>query len=74
MLKGFIAGIAVANAFEWVAHKYILHGVHRADNRAIAQCRKVWSRIGHTIVKSVNNNFMMIVMLRALETGEPKMS
>ena len=30
MLKGFIAGIAVANAFEWVAHKYILHGVHRA--------------------------------------------
>ncbi|HHB1600849.1 hypothetical protein ACLDZ0_22190, partial [Acinetobacter baumannii] len=27
MLKGFIAGIAVANAFEWVAHKYILHGV-----------------------------------------------
>ena len=30
MLKGFITGIAVANAFEWVAHKYILHGVHRA--------------------------------------------
>lgn len=25
MLKGFITGIAVANAFEWVAHKYILH-------------------------------------------------
>ena len=29
MLKGFIAGLAVANAFEWFAHKYILHGVHR---------------------------------------------
>lgn len=29
MLKGFIAGLMVANAFEWVAHKYILHGVHR---------------------------------------------
>lgn len=30
MLKGFIAGLIVANAFEWVAHKYILHGTHRA--------------------------------------------
>jgi hypothetical protein len=29
MLKGFIAGLMVANAFEWVAHKYVLHGVHR---------------------------------------------
>lgn len=29
MLKGFIAGLIVANAFEWVAHKYILHGTHR---------------------------------------------
>lgn len=29
MLKGFIAGVVIANAFEWVAHKYILHGVHR---------------------------------------------
>lgn len=30
MLKGFIAGLIVANGFEWVAHKYILHGTHRA--------------------------------------------
>lgn len=30
MIKGFIAGIMFANAFEWVAHKYILHGTHRA--------------------------------------------
>ena len=29
MLKGFLAGLVVANAFEWVAHKYILHGTHR---------------------------------------------
>jgi hypothetical protein len=29
MLKGFVAGLAVANAFEWFAHKYLLHGVHR---------------------------------------------
>ncbi|XID75099.1 hypothetical protein ACF3NA_00550 [Alkanindiges sp. WGS2144] len=29
MLKGFIAGVLISNAFEWVAHKYILHGVHR---------------------------------------------
>lgn len=29
MLKGFVAGLLVANAFEWVAHKYVLHGVHR---------------------------------------------
>lgn len=29
MWKGFIAGLVVANAFEWVAHKYILHGTHR---------------------------------------------
>lgn len=27
MIKGFVAGLMVANAFEWVAHKYILHGV-----------------------------------------------
>lgn len=30
MLKGFIAGLVIANGFEWVAHKYILHGTHRA--------------------------------------------
>lgn len=30
MLKGFIAGLVIANGFEWVAHKYILHGMHRA--------------------------------------------
>lgn len=29
MIKGFILGIATANAFEWVAHKYLLHGVAR---------------------------------------------
>ncbi|RKG29829.1 hypothetical protein [Acinetobacter tianfuensis] len=29
MIKGFIAGLAVANAFEWFAHKYVLHGTHR---------------------------------------------
>lgn len=29
MIKGFIAGVVVANAFEWFAHKYVLHGVHR---------------------------------------------
>lgn len=29
MIKGFIAGVIFANAFEWVAHKYILHGTHR---------------------------------------------
>lgn len=30
MWKGFLAGMVVANGFEWVAHKYILHGTHRA--------------------------------------------
>lgn len=30
MWKGFLAGLVVANGFEWVAHKYILHGTHRA--------------------------------------------
>jgi hypothetical protein len=29
MIRGFIAGVMISNAFEWVAHKYILHGVHR---------------------------------------------
>lgn len=29
MIKGFVAGIIFANGFEWIAHKYILHGVHR---------------------------------------------
>ena len=30
MWKGFLAGLVVANGFEWVAHKYVLHGTHRA--------------------------------------------
>lgn len=29
MLKGFVAGLVLANGFEWFAHKYLLHGVHR---------------------------------------------
>lgn len=29
MLKGFIAGLVLANGFEWLAHKFILHGTHR---------------------------------------------
>lgn len=29
MWKGFLTGLVVANAFEWIAHKYILHGTHR---------------------------------------------
>ncbi|WP_347456860.1 hypothetical protein [Acinetobacter thermotolerans] len=29
MIKGFIAGLVVANAFEWLAHRYVLHGIHR---------------------------------------------
>jgi hypothetical protein len=29
MLKGFMLGLVVANGFEWVAHKYLLHGTHR---------------------------------------------
>ncbi|MGE8561614.1 MAG: hypothetical protein ACN6NJ_11820 [Acinetobacter sp.] len=30
MWKGFLVGLVVANGFEWVAHKYILHGTHRS--------------------------------------------
>ena len=30
MWKGFWVGLVVANGFEWVAHKYILHGTHRS--------------------------------------------
>ena len=30
MWKGFLAGLIVANGFEWFAHKYVLHGTHRA--------------------------------------------
>ena len=29
MVKGFIAGLIIANGFEWIAHKYVLHGTHR---------------------------------------------
>nr|WP_174507215.1 hypothetical protein [Acinetobacter sp. Marseille-Q1620] len=29
MLKGFLFGLVFANGFEWVAHKYVLHGTHR---------------------------------------------
>ncbi len=30
MIKGFLTGLVFANGFEWIAHKYILHGTHRA--------------------------------------------
>ena len=33
MIKGFIAGVMISNAFEWVAHKYILHGTHRKGQK-----------------------------------------
>ena len=29
MLKGVVAGLVIANGYEWFAHKYLLHGVHR---------------------------------------------
>lgn len=29
MLAGFALGLVAANAFEWVAHKYVLHGLGR---------------------------------------------
>ena len=29
MLKGFVAGLVIANGYEWFAHKYLLPGVHR---------------------------------------------
>ena len=29
MLKGFVAGLVILNGYEWFAHKYLLHGVHR---------------------------------------------
>ena len=29
MLKGFVAGLVIVNGYEWFAHKYLLHGVHR---------------------------------------------
>ena len=30
MLKGFVVGLVFANGFEWMAHKFILHGTHRS--------------------------------------------
>ena len=33
MIKGFVAGVMISNAFEWVAHKYILHGTHRKGKK-----------------------------------------
>ena len=32
MLKGFVAGLVILNGYEWFAHKYLLHGVHRKGN------------------------------------------
>ena len=29
MIKGFVAGLVILNGYEWFAHKYLLHGVHR---------------------------------------------
>lgn len=29
MIKGFVTGVLFANAFEWAAHKYVLHGTPR---------------------------------------------
>lgn len=40
MLKGFVAGLVVANAFEWVAHKYLLHGVHRPGKSRFSPTQK----------------------------------
>ena len=36
MLKGFLVGLAAANAFEWFAHKYVLHGVHRTGKPRVS--------------------------------------
>ena len=48
MLKGFITGLVVANAFEWVAHKYLLHGVHRAgQSRYSPTLRNMQSHWAH---------------------------
>lgn len=55
MWKGFIAGLVVANAFEWVAHKYILHGVHRAGQTRFSpiprSMRSHWEH--HRLVRKV---------------------
>lgn len=48
MIKGFVAGLVVANAFEWFAHKYILHGVHRpGQSRYSPVPRSMESHWGH---------------------------
>jgi hypothetical protein len=38
MLKGFLAGLVIANGFEWFAHKYILHGIPRKGQARYRSC------------------------------------
>ena len=39
MVKGFIAGLIIANGFEWIAHKYVLHGTHRVGQPRFSPVR-----------------------------------
>ena len=41
MWKGFVAGLVVANAFEWVAHKYSCMEHTVLESHAIAPCLTV---------------------------------
>lgn len=56
MLRGFIAGLVVANAFEWVAHKYVLHGTHRKGKPRFSplptSMKSHWEH--HKVVRKVN--------------------
>ena len=73
MWKGFVAGLVVANAFEWVAHKYILHGTHRAGKPRYSpvpdSMKSHWEH--HREVRKTT--FHDQVMLKVGATGVPKM-
>ena len=61
MLKGFVAGLVILNGYEWFAHKYLLHGVHRKGKPRYSPVPK-------------SRAFLMIVMSRVWTTGVRAMS
>ena len=63
MWKGFLAGLVVANGFEWFAHKYVLHGVHRPGKSRYSpvpeSMRSHWEH--HRIVRKTEFSLWMIL-------------
>jgi hypothetical protein len=71
--QGFYRWFAVANGYEWFAHKYLLHGVHRKGKPRFSPTPKqMESHWAHH--REVRKTFLMIVMSKVWTTGVRVMS